>query len=72
MESHLTGLSSLTQSGSSNTGESLADYISHYKGASRYTRLLRLAECDDPRDAKVSIEAIKYCLTLAKSENQLG
>ena len=50
----------------------LAGYISQYKGTSRYTRLLRLADADDHHDVKLSIEAVKHCLLLAKSENQLG
>lgn len=48
----------------------LSTYISQYKGLSRYTRLLRLAETS--HDGSLAIEAISQCLYLAKSENMLG
>jgi hypothetical protein len=49
--------------------ETLSSYITQYKGVSRYTRLLKLADQDDLKDTRTSIEAIKLCLLLAKSEN---
>ena len=38
----------------------LSIYISQYKGLSRYTRLLRLAETS--QDGSLAIEAISQCL----------
>ena len=38
----------------------LSTYISQYKGLSRYTRLLRLAETS--HDGSLAIEAISQCL----------
>ena len=48
----------------------LSSYISQYRGLSRYTRLLRLAETS--QDAYLVNEAIGQCIQLAKSENMLG
>jgi hypothetical protein len=49
--------------------ENLSGYITQYKGVARYTRLLKLADQDDIKDARTSTEAIRLCLLLAKSEN---
>jgi hypothetical protein len=49
--------------------ENLSGYITQYKGVARYTRLLKLADQDDVKDARPSTEAIRLCLLLAKSEN---
>ena len=48
----------------------LSTYISQYKGLSRFTRLLRLAETS--QDVNLANEAIFQCIELAKSENMLG
>ena len=48
----------------------LSTYISQYKGLSRFTRLLRLAETS--QDVYLANEAIFQCIQLAKSENMLG
>lgn len=48
----------------------LQGYISQYKGMSRFTRLLRVAETSDV--PATQLEAIGLCLQMAKAENMLG
>lgn len=52
--------------------QTIAGYIAQYRGNSRYTRLLKLADQDSEVETKENIEALKHCLGLAKSENMLG
>lgn len=49
---------------------SLSAVISQYRGAARFTRLLKIA--DNHQDINVIVEALLLAHSLAKKENQLG
>lgn len=48
----------------------IESYISQYRGHSRFTRLLKIAE--NSSDIYITINAIKVANKLAKKENMLG
>ena len=48
----------------------IENYISQYRGHSRFTRLLKIAE--NSNDIYITINAIKIANKLAKKENMLG
>lgn len=48
----------------------IENYISQYRGHSRFTRLLKIAE--NSHDIFVTINALKVANKLAKKENMLG